>query len=212
LRGVTAQSGHVVTVLPFPAPRAPRCSYSADAHGGTTSSIGSKLLSQVLKFVEGIAGGARNSVIFATNRPQELDPALLSRCAASVRFELPDAAQRAAIVKRYAKQLSDDDVGAVVARSDGMSGRDIKRAAEVAERRHAAALQRAGVTDPAAATPPPLAEYVAALEERAAGVLALQQEGEEQHHGGGGGGAAAAARRRNRSPLPRGKLPDDVRV
>lgn len=173
-------------------------------HGGTTSSIGSKLLSQVLKFVEGIAGGATNSVIFATNRPAELDPALLSRCAASVRFELPDAAQRAAIFKRYAKQLSDADIATVVARSDGMSGRDIKRAAEVAERRHAAALQRAGVTDPSAATPPPVGEYVAALEERAGGVLALQQEGEDA-------GAAGAARRRNSSPLPR-KLPDDVRV
>lgn len=149
-------------------------------HGGATSSISSKLLSQLLKFIEGVQGGASNSVILATNRPDDLDPALLSRCAATVQFDLPGDAQRAAIWQRYAKQLAPAETAAAVRASAGMSGRDIKRACEVAERRHVAELQRAGITDPSRVTPPPLALYTRALEERSEGVLALQDESSGQ--------------------------------
>ena len=156
---------------------------------GVAGATSTKLLSQLLKFMEGIGGGASNSVILATNRPQELDPALLSRCAASVRFELPSAEQRLAIWRRYAKQLSPEDLQELAEDSEGMAGRDIKRSAELAERRHTAGLQRSGLlSSEDDVTPPPIEQYLHALEERQDGVLAMQS-----------GAAAAAASSQQRA-------------
>ena len=59
-----------------------------------------KLLSSLLKWLEGMEGGAQRSVILASNRAEQLDPALLSRCAGTVALELPDARQRRAILQR----------------------------------------------------------------------------------------------------------------
>lgn len=143
------------------------------------------------------AGQADHSVIFASNRADQLDPALLSRCASSVTFDLPDDAQRAAIWKRYAKHLKSEEIERLVQESEGFSGRDVKRVCEVAERRHCAALQRAGVLPPPPSqssgepkepnisggssasvmrdriTPPPITVYVDATEERWEGVLSI---------------------------------------
>jgi len=46
-------------------------------------------------------------LICATNRKQDLDPAMLSRIDLSISFDLPDFHSRAAIFKRYAKHLTE---------------------------------------------------------------------------------------------------------
>jgi SpoVK/Ycf46/Vps4 family AAA+-type ATPase len=64
-----------------------------------------RLLGVLLRFIDGFQ--ATDSIIVAaTNRKQDLDAAMLSRCDAIVRFDLPDAECRAAILKLYATHLS----------------------------------------------------------------------------------------------------------
>lgn len=64
-------------------------------------------------------------LICATNRKQDLDPAMLSRIDLSVKFELPDKLSRGAIYKRYAKQLPQSDLEKLAELSEGLSGRNI---------------------------------------------------------------------------------------
>jgi SpoVK/Ycf46/Vps4 family AAA+-type ATPase len=65
-----------------------------------------RLLSVLLRFIDGFK--ATNSIVVAaTNRKQDLDAALLSRCDAIVSFGLPDAECRAAILEHYAAHLKE---------------------------------------------------------------------------------------------------------
>ena len=48
-------------------------------------------------------------LICATNRKQDLDPAMLSRIDLSINFALPDKQSRAAIFSRYAKHLTNEE-------------------------------------------------------------------------------------------------------
>jgi SpoVK/Ycf46/Vps4 family AAA+-type ATPase len=115
-----------------------RGSGSEDMHEATRRS-----LSVLLRRLDGMESGRGNTVLIAaTNRPQDLDPALTSRFDATIVFGLPDAATRAAIAKRYARQLSDADVAALADATAGFSGRDLRDVAESAERSVAAAIIR----------------------------------------------------------------------
>lgn len=143
--------------------------------------MGNKLLATFLKWLDGVGGATENAVILASNRAAQLDPALLSRCAGTVEMPLPGEAARALIWRAYAKQLPPAALAALAAASDGLSGRDIKKVCEVAERRFLAGAQRAGVVNEAGVTPPGLAVYEAALGDREGGLLAS-----------GGGGAKGA--------------------
>jgi hypothetical protein len=183
---------------------------------GTTADIGNKLLAQMLKFLEGMqgssggggkggagSGSGRTSVIFATNRPESLDSALLSRVSSTVPFHLPTPEQRAAIWRVYARHLDDAAIAGLVEDTEGWAGRDVKRACEVVERRHAAALLRAGAVEGAAVTPPPTDLYERAIDERWEGVLSMAGKGpvgagggRHSRGGGGGGDAGGAAKRR----------------
>ncbi len=152
-----------------------------DTLGGVQAAVGNKLLATFLKWLDGVGGATPNAVILASNRAAQLDPALLSRCAGTVEMPLPSEAARALIWRAYAKQLPAGALAALAGESDGLSGRDIKKVCEVAERRFLAEAQRGGVAEAAAVTPPPLAAYKAALEDREGGLLAS-----------GGGGAKGA--------------------
>ena len=88
-------------------------------------------------------------LICATNRKQDLDPAMLSRIDLSIKFSLPDQQSRTAIFQRYAKHLSEDDRRELATQTDGFSGRNIsdvcKRKYDIdldAERRWASKLIR----------------------------------------------------------------------
>ena len=106
-----------------------------------------------------------STMVAATNRPQDLDEALLSRFAATVSFPLPDEAGRTAILATYAgAALPASERAALARRCARCSGRDLRDACEAAERKWAADLARRGV---ASASPPPASAYRAAVDARA---------------------------------------------
>jgi ATP-dependent 26S proteasome regulatory subunit len=86
-------------------------------------------------------------VICATNRKKDLDPALISRTDISIRFELPDAHTRSEIFKRYAKQLSEEELTKLGKLSINLSGRDIADICKDAERKWASKFIRKEVPD-----------------------------------------------------------------
>ena len=61
-----------------------------------------RMLSVLLRRMDGLDASGHTAMIGATNRPQDLDAALTSRFQLSVRFPLPDAATREAILQLYA--------------------------------------------------------------------------------------------------------------
>lgn len=93
-----------------------------------------RILSVLLRQLQGLVDTSNVVVVGATNRQVDLDPALLSRFNRSVHFPLPAAAERAAIVRYYAKHLPPGEVEPLVAASAGRSGRELEDACGVAER------------------------------------------------------------------------------
>ena len=84
-----------------------------------------RILSTLLRKIDSFESSTDVLLICATNRKQDLDPAMLSRIDLSVKFELPDKLSRRAIYKRYAKQLSQSDLEKLAELSEGLSGRNI---------------------------------------------------------------------------------------
>ncbi|KAI8472467.1 MAG: P-loop containing nucleoside triphosphate hydrolase protein [Monoraphidium minutum] len=126
--------------------------------------VSRRLLSVLLREIDGFEAGP-SIVIGATNRSRDLDAALLSRFSLSLTFDLPTEPCRAAILGRYARQLSGDARGRLAAGTPGFSGRDLRETCEQAERRWASKIIR-GLAPPDSL--PPLDEYLAAAQERAA--------------------------------------------
>lgn len=124
-----------------------------------------RLLTTILQRVEGFHGKSKTLLVCATNRKQDLDAALLSRFDLSIHYDLPDPAARLAIIKRYAKQFTNntDSLKQMVEASNQLSCRDIKEACENAERRWASRLIR---KERGLADVPPAAEYLLSFESR----------------------------------------------
>ena len=114
-----------------------------------------RLLSVLLRRIDGFRqsedgkGGGEGGeskgqalLIAATNRKADLDPALVSRFDLCVPFPLPGTAAREAIISRYARQLSAEDVSLLAAATVGLSGRGIRELCLQAERAHASARIR----------------------------------------------------------------------
>lgn len=66
-----------------------------------------RILSTLLRKIDSFESTTDVLLICATNRKNDIDAAMLSRIDLSIKFDLPDKLSRAAIFKRYAKQLSD---------------------------------------------------------------------------------------------------------
>jgi hypothetical protein len=96
-----------------------------------------RMLSVLLRQMDGFEQDKRIVVIAATNRKQDLDPALLSRFDTSVAFNLPDQSTREEIASQYARHLTSTELKAFGSASEGMSGRDIHDVCQQAERRWA---------------------------------------------------------------------------
>ena len=84
-----------------------------------------RVLSTLLRKIDSFESTTDVLLICATNRKQDLDPAILSRIDLSLKFELPDRFSRAAIFQRYAKHLSKNEMEKLAENSEGMSGRNI---------------------------------------------------------------------------------------
>jgi hypothetical protein len=123
---------------------------------GTMHEATRRILSVLLRQLQGLVDASRIVVIGATNTADALDAALLSRFNLRVHFPLPDPGERAAILARYARHLDPPALAALAAASDGRSGRELEDACGVAERLWASQLIAAGAAD---ITAPPLESY-----------------------------------------------------
>lgn len=125
-----------------------------------------RMLSVLLRQMDGFEQDKRVIVIAATNRKQDLDPALLSRFDTSVAFNLPDENTREEIASQYARHLSSPDLKNLASVCDGMSGRDIHDVCQHAERRWASKLIRGQAGNGPAQGLPPIQEYIECAEQR----------------------------------------------
>jgi ATP-dependent 26S proteasome regulatory subunit len=69
-----------------------------------------RILSTLLRKIDSFESSTNVLLICATNRKSDLDPAMLSRIDLAVNFALPDKHARAAIFRRYAKHLKDEEL------------------------------------------------------------------------------------------------------
>ncbi|HNX59501.1 MAG TPA: ATP-binding protein, partial [Spirochaetota bacterium] len=99
-----------------------------------------RILSVLLRKLDGIDSAENTLTIGATNRKGDLDHALISRFDQTIHFPLPNEKERAAIFSRYAKHLSDEELVPLATASEGLSGRNIRDVCEYTERRWARQL------------------------------------------------------------------------
>ncbi len=111
-----------------------------------------RILSVLLRKLDGIDSATNTLTIGATNRKGDLDHALISRFDQTIHFPLPNEKERAAIFARYAKHLSDEELLPLATISEGLSGRNIRDVCEYTERRWARQLIIKKI-DPRAPTP-----------------------------------------------------------
>jgi hypothetical protein len=121
-----------------------------------------RVLSVLLRYLDGFETKGEILTLGATNRPEDLDNALLSRFDHNVHFPLPNEKERKAILHSYARNLSEDELERLAQQAQGLSGRSLKDMCEYAERwwaRHII-LQKREVSHP------PLEAYLKALAAR----------------------------------------------
>jgi hypothetical protein len=107
------------------------------------------LLNKLLNEMDGLRESADIVFLLTTNRPESLEAALASRPGRidqAIEFPLPDEPGREKLVRLYSRgaSLSEDVVGAVVARTDGVSAAFIK---ELMRRAAQFRLERGGGGD-----------------------------------------------------------------
>ena len=111
----------------------------APARGGADDTFSKEIIGQLLQELDGIKSHSGDVfVLAATNRPEDMDNAVLSRFNRRIEIGLPDEAARAAILrvllanKPVAFDL-DTGCAGLAARSDGQSGRDLRNWVDRAE-------------------------------------------------------------------------------
>lgn len=134
--------------------------FAGSRESGTMHEATRRILSVLLRQLQGLVDSSRIVVIGATNTAHALDPALLSRFNLRVQFPLPDASERAAILGRYARHLTPHELARLALLGDGRSGRELEDACGVAERMWASELIAAGAVEISA---PPVGCYETAF-------------------------------------------------
>jgi transitional endoplasmic reticulum ATPase len=97
----------------------------------TNSDVYQRILSQLAREIDNLRDVKGVILMAATNRPERVEPALLrsGRFDYNVRFEKPDAADRAAIVRICCRQVPvalDMDLDALARRAEGYTGADLE--------------------------------------------------------------------------------------
>jgi transitional endoplasmic reticulum ATPase len=122
-------------------------------------------VNQLLAEIDGIGGQRGVFVVGATNRPDQLDPALLrgGRLSRTIMLGLPEEAERRAILRLYTARMPTVavDLDALAARTDGFSPADLKSLAQEAA---LAAMARAGGGQEATTASVTQADFEAAIE------------------------------------------------
>ncbi|KAI4295962.1 hypothetical protein L6164_035955 [Bauhinia variegata] len=121
-----------------------------------------RMLSVLLRQIDGFEQDKKVIVIAATNRKQDLDPALISRFDTMITFGLPDHRDRREIAAKYAKHLTQSELDEFAKVTADMSGRDIRDICLHAERSWASKIIRgqASSKDGEQKNLPPLPEYM----------------------------------------------------
>jgi SpoVK/Ycf46/Vps4 family AAA+-type ATPase len=124
-----------------------------------------RVVSQFLRELDGIHHGEGVLLIGATNRIDIIDPAIRDRRLTAVEVGLPDGAGRLRLLQVLCKNVSvaaDVDLRAIAARTEGMSGADLKRLRDAAGMKALTRAARATAYEPAAIT---MSDLSLALEE-----------------------------------------------
>lgn len=119
-----------------------------------------RMLSVLLRKIDGIESKANYLTVGATNRRQDLDPALLSRFDTIIEFPEPGRDDIINILSLYAKHLDKKEKTTLAEKMAGFSPRTIKDICRKAERIHARELITSGRKK---ITPPVLANYLEAV-------------------------------------------------
>lgn len=137
-----------------------------------------RILSVLLRQIDGFEQEKRVVVIAATNRKQDLDPALISRFDSIITFGLPDQQTREKIAAQYAKHLKKSELVQFATVTEGMSGRDIRDICQQAERRWASKIIRgeAVPSDDEHGYLPPIEEYIESSEHRQKSLLDIAND------------------------------------
>ncbi|XP_022720660.1 uncharacterized protein LOC111278295 isoform X4 [Durio zibethinus] len=127
--------------------------------------------------IDGFEQDKKVVVIAATNRKQDLDPALISRFDSMIGFGLPDEQNRREIAAQYAKHLTESELVELARVTDEMSGRDIRDACQQAERSWASKLIRGQATNnEEQQSLPPLEEYIKSAINRRKALLSVAEQ------------------------------------
>ncbi|KAJ0264878.1 AAA domain-containing protein [Hirschfeldia incana] len=140
-----------------------------------------RVLSVLLRQIDGFEQDKKVVVIAATNRKQDLDPALISRFDSMIMFGLPDLRTRQEIIAQYAKQLSKPELVQLAQATEAMSGRDIRDVCQGAERTWASKLIRQAKADGVEqqqVTLPPIQEYLESAEARRKALRSVAEQRE----------------------------------
>jgi hypothetical protein len=133
--------------------------FAGSREGGQMHEATRRILSVLLRQLQGLVDASSVVVIGATNRKQDLDPALLSRFTRSIYFPLPNVEERVAILGYYAKHLGEAERRMLADVADGRSGRELEDACGTAERLWASEL----IAARAAPSAPPVDRYAHAF-------------------------------------------------
>ncbi len=121
-----------------------------------------RILSVLLRKLQGFASVENVLTIGATNRAADLDHALLSRFNRTISFPLPNEDERIAIFRYYAKHLDAERLPPLGKASEGMSPRNIEDICGSAERAWASSIIVEGLD----VSPPPIDVYEQLLASR----------------------------------------------
>ncbi len=119
-----------------------------------------RLLSVLLRKIDGIESRLNCLTIGATNRKDDLDQALLSRFETIIKFPYPEKKDIINILSIYAKHLSSQEKERLTEKLVNQAPRFIQSICKKSERIHAGILIKSGMTQ---ATPPSLQTYFEAV-------------------------------------------------
>ncbi|PON52154.1 Spastin [Parasponia andersonii] len=135
-----------------------------------------RVLSVLLRQIDGFEQDKKVVVIAATNRKQDLDPALISRFDSLITFGLPDRETRQEIAAQYARHLTKSELDELAAVTEEMSGRDIRDVCQQAERSWASKIIRGQASrDGENGLLPPLKEYIESAINRLKGLSSIAE-------------------------------------
>ncbi|KAI4371158.1 hypothetical protein MLD38_019424 [Melastoma candidum] len=135
-----------------------------------------RVLSVLLRQIDGFEQDKKVVVIAATNRKQDLDPALISRFDSMITFGIPDLQNRQEIATQYAKHLKEQELAEFARVTEEMSGRDIRDVCQHAERSWASKIIRGEENNEEQVSLPPLKEYIESAINRRNVLLTIADE------------------------------------